>query len=142
MPRLTSHIARTGPRSRQRERVAVQHEVAGERDDQQHFRDLTGLEAERSDTDPDPGAVDLLAEARDDRQQEQHDGGEAAGVREALEHAVVAQQDERGHEQPDPERHPDQLLLGEAVRPAGGLLGQVEPVDDRQAEAVERRHDR
>ena len=37
------------PAPGQRQRVAVQHEVAGEGDHQQHLGDLAGLEAERAD---------------------------------------------------------------------------------------------
>ena len=79
----------------QGERVAVQHEVAGERDHQQHLGDLAGLEAERAEADPDPGAVDGGAEAGHHRQQQQHDRGQAAGVGEPLQDPVVAQQDQR-----------------------------------------------
>ena len=112
MPRLTSHIARIGPRSRprgrstnsdpaagQRERVAVQHEVAGEGDHQQHLGDLAGLEAERADVDPDRAPLMVVPMPGRQRQQEQHDRGEPAGVGEALEHPVVAQQHQRGDEQ-------------------------------------------
>ena len=40
-------------------------------------------------------------------------------------------------EEDDAQRHPDQLLAGER-----GVVGQVEPVDDGQAQAVERGDDR
>ena len=126
----------------QRERVAVQHQVAGERDDEEDLRDLARLEAERAEVDPDPGTVDGAADDREHRQQQQQDRGEAAGVGEALQHAVVAQQHQRRHEEQHAERHPDQLLLGEAVRLVGGLVGEVEPVDDREAEPVEGRDHR
>ncbi len=59
MPRLTSHIAEDRPEvatagqvdeehpaSGQGQRVAVQHEVAGEGDDEQHLGDLARLEVE------------------------------------------------------------------------------------------------
>src|SRR3982751_4732846 len=90
MPSETSHIARIGPRSRprgrstnrkrrpggargargrargaaagEREGVAVQDEVAGEGDDQQHLGDLAGLEAHGSEVDPDAGTVDAPAD--------------------------------------------------------------------------------
>ncbi len=126
------------PTPGQGQRVAVQHQVAGDRDHQQHLGDLAGLEAERADPDPDLGAEVAVAQARDQRQQQQHHRGQRAGVGEPLEHPVVADQHHRADEEPHPEGHPDQLLLGEVVGAARGLLGQVEPVDDRQAEAVER----
>ncbi len=51
---------------------------------------------------------------------------------------MVAQQHQGQCEQHHPEGHPDQLLLGEGVRVASvGLVGQVEPVDEGQAEPVE-----
>ena len=72
------------PAAGERERVAVQHEVAGERDHEQHLGDLAGLEAERAEADPDPGAVDGGAEPGDHRQQQQHDRGQAEGVGDPL----------------------------------------------------------
>ena len=47
------------PAAGQRQGVAVQHQVAGEEDDQQDLGDLAGLEAERPEPDPDAGAVDV-----------------------------------------------------------------------------------
>ena len=55
---------------------------------------------------------------------------------------MVAQEDQRGQEQHHADRHPHQLPLGEAVGLVGRLVGEVEPVDHREAEAVERRDDR
>ncbi len=127
------------PAPGQGQRVAVQHEVAGEGDDQQHLGDLAGLEAERADGDPDLGAVDRVADDREHRQQQQHDRGQAGGVGQALEQAVVAQQPEGGDEEHHAQRHPDELLAreGVVVDALGGVV-EVEAVDDRQAEAVER----
>ncbi len=124
------------------EGVAVQDEVAGEGDHQQHLGDLAGLEAEGAEPDPDPGAVDGRAQARDEGEQQQPDRGEAQGVGDPLQHPVVAQEDQGEHEQDDAEGHPDQLALGEAGLVAGRLVGQVEPVDHRQPESVEGGHDR
>ena len=131
------------PTAGERQRVAMQHEVARERDHQQHLGDLAGLEAERPDADPDPGAVDGVADPGHERQQEQHDRGQPAGVGEAGQHPVVAQQHQRGDEEDHPERHPGQLLRRQAVRLERVVgVGQVEAVDDREAQSVERGHDR
>ena len=131
------------PPAGERQRVTVQHEVAGERDHQQHLGDLAGLEAERPDADPDLGAVDGVADAGDEGQQEQHDRGQPAGVGEAGQHPVVAQQHQRGDEEDHAERHPGQLLVRQAVRLERVVgVDQVEAVDDREAQAVERGHDR
>ncbi len=123
--------------ARQRQGVAVEHEVAGEGHHQQHLGDLTGLEAHRADVDPDAGAVDGLADDGRHREQEQHDRGEPAGVGEALEHPVVAQDHQGGDEQSDADGHPDQLLACEV-----GAASEVDAVDDRETEAVERGDDR
>ena len=115
----------------------MEHEVAGERDHQQHLGDLAGLEAERAEPDPDPGAAHLVADERQHRQQQQHDRAETRGVGEPGEDPVVAQEHQGQHEQADADRHPHQLLGGEA-----GVGGQVEAVDHREPETVERRHHR
>ena len=127
------------PSSGEGEGVAVKDEVARERDHQQHLGDLAGLEAERADADPDPRAVHGLADARRHRQEQQHDRRQARGVGEPGEDAVVAQQDQRRDEQDDAEGHPDELLLRVVVLAPDVLVGQVEPVDHGEAEAVERR---
>ena len=125
------------PAAGERQRIAVEDEIAGERHHQQHLGDLAGLEAHRADVDPDPRAVDGLADDRSHRQEKQHDRGEPTGVGEPLEHPVVAQDHQGRDEQPDAEGHPDQLLSGEL-----GVAGEVDPMDDREPDAVERGHDR
>ena len=115
----------------------MQHEIAGEGDDQQQLGHLARLEAERAEVDPDARAVDGGAEPGHHRQQQQDDRGQPARVGEPLEDPVVAQRHQGDHEEADPEGHPDQLLAGEGV-----VERQVETVDDGQAEAVEGGHDR
>ena len=51
---------------------------------------------------------------------------------------MVADRQQRDHEEGDAERHPDQLLLGEVVRLVDRLAGEVDAVDHREAEPVER----
>ena len=80
----------------------------------------------------------LRADAGDQRQEEQHDRCQPGGVGERLQPAVVAQADDHGDEQGHPDRHPDQLGAGEGAGVGVlGLVGQVDAVDHRQAEAVE-----
>ena len=55
----------------QNQLVTVGHEVASEEDGQQDLRDLTGLEGHRADADPDACAVDRLAQAGNQREQEE-----------------------------------------------------------------------
>ena len=131
------------PPTGQGQRVPVQDQVAGEEDHQADLGDLTGLEAERPDVDPDPGAVDRRAQERHQREEQQDDRGEPEGVGERLEPPVVADDHEDADEQRDADGHPDQLVLGEGVG-VGVLLQvrQVDPVDDREAEPVECADDR
>ncbi len=131
------------PSSGQGQRVTVQHEVAGEEEHQQDLGQLTGLEAERAEPDPDPGAVDGGAEHRQQRHHQQHQGRETRGVGEGLQSAVVAHHDQDEDEQDRAQRHPDQLVARERPdRAAGGGVAEVDAVDDRQTEAVEGGDDR
>jgi hypothetical protein len=132
-------MPRIGPRSRAREcqHVALLDEVGGEGDGQHDLGRLGGLEAVRSDADPDPGPELLRAQSGHQRQQEQDDAEQAQGVGEALEGSVVAQHGGHQDEHHDAQQGPDQLLPG-AVH--GRLVDHVDPVDHHQAEPVEQ-HD-
>jgi hypothetical protein len=130
------------PAAGQREGVTVQDQVARERDHQQHLGDLAGLEAEARDVDPDPRTVDLSPDDRQEGKDQQQDADQARGVGEALQDAVVAQQEQRGDEEDDTECHPGQLLAGEGVRLSERLVGQVQAAEDGQAEPVDRRDER
>ena len=57
---VQAHEAAAG----QGEGVALHHQVAGEEDREDDLRELTGLDGEAGDLDPDLGAVDVGAEAR------------------------------------------------------------------------------
>ena len=105
--------------------LAVLAQVAGEEDDDADLRELGRLEGERADLHPEVGAVDLLADPRQARrqQQQQADGGDRVAV--ALEHVVVAQELDRQGEEDEAEDEPVGLVAGEAL---------VDPVDHHQAE--------
>ena len=130
----------------QRQHVALGHQVAGEEDDQQDLGELAGLEREAGEPDPDPRAVDGGADQRQQRQQQQHEAGEHGGVGEALQDAVVAHQDQHDDEQDDADGGPGQLgrrgrgrdVVAELLGAVG--VGQVEPVDDGEPEAVDHGH--
>ena len=79
------------------------------------------------------GAVDLLADHRDARQQEQQQAGGRDRVAVALEHAEVAQEHERRREQDQPDDEPLGLLARERL---------VDPVDHDEPEAGEHRDER
>ena len=82
-------------------------EVAGQEDDEEDLRELAGLERHGPELDPEGGAVDRGAEPGDRRQQEEHDRPQAEDVLDAVELAVVADQDrargEDGHADDEPE---------------------------------------
>jgi hypothetical protein len=73
-------------------------------------------------------AVDLRADAGQARQQQQPDPDSGDGVAVALQHAVVAQQDDRRREEPQADDEPLRLLAREVL---------VDAVDHHQAEARE-----
>ena len=72
--------------------LAVLAQVAGEEDDDADLRELGRLEGERADLDPEVGAVDLLADPRQARRQQQQQADDGDRVAVALEHVVVAQE--------------------------------------------------
>ena len=62
-----------------REQLALVDEVRGEEHHEQHLGGLAGLEVQRADAHPEARAVDLLADAGEQRQQ-QRDDAERAGT--------------------------------------------------------------
>jgi hypothetical protein len=91
----------------------------------QIFENSAGWKASGPDLDAEVGAVDLLADARQPRrqQQQQADAGDRVAV--ALEHVVVAQELDRQGEEDEAEDEPVGLVAGEPL---------VDPVDHHQAE--------
>ena len=149
MPRLTSHISRIGPRSRPRGRSTNStRRPASARASRCRTRYPAKVTTSSSlAISPgwklkDPTWIQIRAPLisvpmpGDQRQQEQQDRGQPAGVGEPLEHAVVAEHQQRQHEQRDAESHPGQLLAGERR-----VVGEVEPPDHGEAEPVEGGHD-
>ena len=141
--RLHEHEHRGAPEQEQRpeilepalrERLALVAQVGGEEDDQHDLRELAGLELERADLDPQPRAVDRLADPRDRRQRHQDDRGDPEQVLVALEPpVVVAEREQRQREERDPDHDPERL--------AEGVVG-VQPVDHRHADRREQRGQR
>ena len=113
--------------------LAVLAQVAGEKDDDRDLGELGRLEGERADLDSEVGAVDLLADPRQPRRQEDEEAADRDGVPVALEHLVVAQELDRQREEDEAEDEPVGLIAGEAL---------VDPVDHHQPEGGQRRHQR
>ena len=92
-----------------------------------------GWKATGPELDAEVGAVDLLADPGHARQQQQQQADERDRVAVALEHAEVAQQQDRRREQDQADDEPLRLLARERV---------VDPVDDDEPEAREHAHER
>ncbi len=102
-------------------------QVAGEEDDEADLGELRRLEEDPArQADAQVGAVDLIADARQPREDEQHQRHGHDRVAVALELAVVAKEDDRRREQDEPEHEPLRLLA---------RLGGVDPVDHDDPEA-------
>ena len=119
-----------------RQRIARGHQVSGEEDRQRDLAELTGLEGERTDPDPDPRAIDGAADPREHRQEQQHDAREHRNVAVSLQHAVVAHDDQYGDRDGDGHARPDDLPDARAV-PARCAGRDVDPVDLGDADPVE-----
>ena len=115
------------------QQLPVVAQVGGEEDDDRELAELRGLERERPDPDAQVGAVDLLADARHAREEQQREPGGGDRVAVALEDPEVLEEDDREREEHEPEREPAGL--------ADRLLG-VEPVDHDEPEAREHRGER
>ena len=82
------------------------------------------------------------------RQQQQSEADEQCGVREPLQHPVVAHDGQHQHEQSDADRGPGELVDRVPVRQRLALVGglrpvrEVQPVDHHQAEPVQQDDDR
>ena len=126
------HDARDLPRT-DHEHLAVVVQVAGEEDDDADLRQLGRLKAERPELDAEVGLVRLVADPRQPRQQQQRDPGEGDQVAVALEHLVVAQEDDRQRERDQPDHEPVRLVAREAL---------VEPEQHHDAERGEQRDQR
>ena len=121
------------PQPRAHEDVAGLAQVAREEDDDPELRELGRLELDRAELDREEGAVDLRADARQARQHEQGDAAGRDQVAVALQHVVVADQQDRGAEEDEPDHEPLRLLARQL---------RVDPVDqhepDRRQQGGER----
>ena len=108
--------------------LAVLAQVAGEEDDDADLRELGRLEGERADLDAEVGAVDLLADPRQPRRQQQQQADRGDRVAVALEDVVVAQEVDRQREEDEAEDEPVGLVAGQVG---------VDPVDHHEAERGE-----
>ncbi len=109
-------------------------EVGRQEDDDEDLAELRRLERERSDLGPEPGPVDLAADAGHDRQQQQHDTGEPERVRVRVELTVVADEPEREAERRETDQQPYRLLPSDRRFPARDH----DAVEHRDAEPRER----
>ena len=111
---------------RGRERLSVAREVEREEEDDEYLGELTGLEGERPDEDPQLGSVDLRADEH--RKKQESDADDAERVLVVREVVEVAHEEERGdhetHERLAYERVSLALRLGgdEIGRLVGDLL--------------------
>ena len=110
------------------EHLARVAQVGRQEDDDRDLPELRRLEGDGPELDAEVGAVDLLADPGHARQQQQQQAGERDRVAVALEHAEVAQQQDRAREQDQPDDEPLGLLARQRV---------VDPVDHDEAEAGE-----
>ncbi len=116
------------PAGSYREQLALLGQVAGEKDDDRDLRQFGRLEVDRAERDAEVCAVDLRADPRQPRRQQQQDPGSGDHVPVALEHVVVAQEDDRRAEQHQSEDEDRRLVEGELV---------VDPVDEDEADRRE-----
>ena len=101
-------------------------QVGGEEDDDRDLAELGGLEGDRPEVDAQVGAVDLRADPRHARQEEQDQARRGDRVAVALEHAQVAQQQDGRREQRQADHEPLRLLARQLL---------VDAVDDDEPEA-------
>ncbi len=126
-----------------REHLPLLAEVRGEEDDERDLPELARLELQPAEVDPQAGAVHRLADAGQERHEQERDGAETEEVLVVLEQPVVAPQpDERGGEDGDADHHPE-ALLERVRRPEPVDLGQPDggqQPGDRQEVRVGVRH--
>ena len=92
-----------------RQVVAVSHEVSGEEDRQRDLHELTGLDGDGTQVDPDARTEGLLAQAGNHRQEQEEQRQRAEGVGVAAQHAVVAQGDQDDGGDDDRDAHEERL---------------------------------
>ena len=128
---------RTDPPDGDGEKLPPLRQVAGEEQDQADLAELTGLEAEGTEPDPETGAVHGHPETRDDRQQDEGDAGDGPRVTVAGEVPDVTDVDQGGDEDDHRDHEPAELRSRQVV-----VGGDVEARDEHQADRVEEGGDR
>ena len=94
---------------RGRERLSVAREVEREEEDDEYLGELTGLEGERPDEDPQLGSVDLRADEH--RKKQESDADDAERVLVVREVVEVAHEEERGDHGDHREEQPNDLAV-------------------------------
>ena len=121
-----------------RQQLAFLHQVRRQEDAERDLGELTGLEADATDAHPQAGAVDVAADDRQERHQQQTDADESERVAVPLQVARSPDDEERPDEGGDAERRPHRLQAGKLVVEAGDeyVAEAVEQGDQRQQRAV------
>ena len=121
------------PQPRAHQDVTGLAQVAREEDDDPELGELSGLELDRAELYGQERAVDLLADAGQARHHQQSDAARRDQVAVALEHVVIADRQDRGAEEGQPDHEPLGLLACQ--------LG-IDPVDQHQAHRGQERGQR
>ena len=116
-----------------RQHLAVLLEVGGEEDHKQDLHGFPRLDAPRPDFYPDPRAVDLSADDRKERRDEQQDAEQRPRPLVPGEGGEVARHDDRGREGSRSDDRPRELLQEEIRR---------EPLDQHESDRGESGGDR
>src|SRR5262249_18598492 len=114
------------------EDLSLVDEVAGEEDDEEHFRQLAGLEVDGPETNPETGAVDLPSEPRAERHQKREQPEEEEGVPVAFKAVYAPNDDKRPDERGDAHHRPHGLTGRELV-----VRVSIDAGDDDEADPVE-----
>ncbi len=132
------HEETAHPPRRFAEQVGPLDQDRGEEDGEGQLGDLTGLEVERADVNPEAGAVDVLAQMGEQGEQQQADTEEGEGVPEPFEVASPPDQRQGGHERSDPGGRPHRLEAGFVGGEAGNedIADPVEQPGRRQQDRI------
>ena len=119
------------------QQLAVLTQIGGEEDDDADLGQLGRLEGDRTEADPQVGAVDLGADQRQPRGHQQGEADQGDRVPVPLEHRVVAEDLDHDREEDQPEHEPVGLVAGQLTTQFG-----VEPVEHDESEGGQQRHQR
>ena len=119
-----------------RDDLAELLEVRGEEHDEKDLHGLPRLEVEPRDADPDARAVDLAADDRQQRRDQQDETEDRPGPLEARERGEIARDEDRRRERAGGDDHPCQLLEQQ------WLIRGLQPLHEDQAERRQSRGER